>query len=85
MIQYSHIMVRFGELSTKGKNKASFIRILYENIKHALKEYPSLDIESRYDHIYIFLNDQDYAPIIERLQDVPVTSRLKAGGNPGWT
>ena len=70
MIQYSHIMVRFGELSTKGKNKASFIRVLYENIKHALKEYPSLDIESRYDHIYIFLNDQDYAPIIERLQDV---------------
>lgn len=70
MIKYSHIMIRFGELSTKGKNKASFIRVLYENIKHALKDYPSLTIESRYDHIYVFLNDENYEPIINRLQDV---------------
>ena len=53
MIKYSHIMVRFGELSTKGKNKSSFIRVLYENIKHALKDFPSLEIESRYDHIFV--------------------------------
>ena len=70
MIKYSHIMVRFGELSTKGKNKSSFIRVLYENIKHALKDFPTLEIESRYDHIYVFLNDEDYMPVIERLQDV---------------
>ena len=70
MIKYSHIMIRFGELSTKGKNKSSFIRVLYENIKHALKDYSSLEIESRYDHIYIYLNDEDYEPIISRLQDV---------------
>ena len=70
MIKYSHIMVRFGELSTKGKNKSSFIRVLYENIKHALKDFPSLEIESRYDHIYVFLNDEDYMRVIERLQDV---------------
>ena len=70
MIKYSHIMVRFGELSTKGKNKSSFIRVLYENIKHALKDFPTLEIESRYDHIYVFLNDEDYMRVIERLQDV---------------
>lgn len=70
MIKYSHIMVRFGELSTKGKNKASFIRVLFENIKHALKDFPALEIESRYDHIYVFLHDEDYLPVIQRLQDV---------------
>ena len=70
MIKYSHIMIRFGELSTKGKNKSSFIRVLYENIKHALKDYSAIQIESRYDHIYIYLNDEDYEPIISRLQDV---------------
>ncbi|MBE6133147.1 MAG: tRNA 4-thiouridine(8) synthase ThiI [Erysipelotrichaceae bacterium] len=70
MIKYSHIMIRFGELSTKGKNKSSFIRVLYENIKHALKDYSSLEIEYRYDHIYVYLNDEDYEPIISRLQDV---------------
>ena len=70
MIKYSHIMIRFGELSTKGKNKSSFIRVLNENIKHALKDFPTLEIESRYDHIYVFLNDEDYMRVIERLQDV---------------
>ena len=70
MIKYSHIMIRFGELSTKGKNKASFIRVLYENIKHALRDFSNLEIESRYDHIYVYLHEEDYHPIIERLQDV---------------
>ncbi len=70
MISYDHIMVRFGELSTKGKNKQDFIHRLYLNIKHALKEFDSLDIESRYDHIYVHLNGNDYEPVIARLQDV---------------
>jgi len=70
MIKYDHIMVRYGELSTKGKNKRDFIHTLYLNIKRALKDFSSLEIIERHDHIYIHLNDNDYQPIIERLQDV---------------
>lgn len=70
MIKYDYIMVRFGELSTKGKNKKDFISTLYLNIKHALKEFSDIKVESRYDHIYIQLNDNDYEPIVSRLQDV---------------
>ena len=70
MIKYDHIMVRFGELSTKGKNKKDFIRILYINIKHALKDFADLTFESRYDHIYVHLNGTEYEPVITRLQDV---------------
>ena len=70
MINYDYIMVRFGELSTKGKNKQDFINRLYLNIKHALKDFSNLEIESRYDHIYVHLNGEDYEPVITRLQDV---------------
>ena len=70
MIKYNHIMVRFGELSTKGKNKKDFIRILYLNIKHALKDFDALTFESRYDHIYVHLHDTDYEPVIVRMQDI---------------
>ena len=70
MITYDHIMIRFGELSTKGKNKRDFIHLLFNNIKHALKDFPSLSLEERYDHIYIKLNDENYEDIISRLQDV---------------
>ena len=67
---YDHIMVRFGELSTKGKNKKDFIRILGKNIKSSLSDHPNLDVEVRYDHIYVRLNGEDYAPVVEILQDV---------------
>lgn len=70
MITYDHIMVRFGELSTKGKNKIDFIRILYRNIQRALKDIPNIETFMRHDHIYVTLNGEDYHPIVERLQDV---------------
>ena len=70
MVTYDHIMVRFGELSTKGKNKIDFIRVLHKNICHALKDFEGLEIYMRHDHIYVVLHDVDYKPIIERLQDV---------------
>lgn len=69
-MNYDRIMVRFGELSTKGKNKKDFIRQLGTNIKHALKKYPSIEIDIRFDHIYVILNDMDYKPILEILQDI---------------
>lgn len=70
MINYDHIMVRFGELNTKGKNKKEFIRMLAANIKSALKDWSDLNIETRYDHIYVGLNNHPYQEVLERLQDV---------------
>ena len=70
MYTYDHIMVRFGELSTKGKNKKDFIKQLAINIKHALKFEPRLNFLVMHDHIYVGLNGVDPNPILERLQDV---------------
>ena len=70
MITYDHIMIRFGELNTKGKNKKEFIRILASNIKNALKDWPELSFDVCYDHIYVGLNNIAYEPVVERLQDV---------------
>ena len=69
-MKYEYLMIRFGELSTKGKNKKDFISTLYKNIKHALKEFEKLSYEMRYDHIYIMLNDEDENKVLLRLQDV---------------
>ena len=70
MINYDHIMVRFGELGTKGKNKKDFIRLLGQNIRRRLIDYPELKTEVRYDHIYVALNGHDALEVIEMLQDV---------------
>ena len=70
MINYDHIMVRFGELSTKGKNKKDFIRLLGQNIRRRLIDYPDLKVEVRYDHIYVVLNGRDAEEIIPIMQDI---------------
>ncbi len=70
MIKYDYIMIRFGELSTKGKNKRQFIHLLFNNVKHALKDFSSIELEERYDHIYVKINDENYEDIITRLQDI---------------
>lgn len=67
---YDHIMVRFGELSTKGKNKKDFIKVLAKNIKNSLSEFSGIEVISQYDHIYVKLNGNEPDPIIEILQDV---------------
>ncbi|MEG0977763.1 MAG: tRNA uracil 4-sulfurtransferase ThiI [Bacilli bacterium] len=64
------IMIRFGELSTKGKNKKDFIAILARNIKHSLKEY-NLEYIVRHDHIYISnLTDENFDNVCDILKDI---------------
>lgn len=67
---YDHIMVRFGELSTKGKNKKEFIRVLAKNIKSSLDDFTNLNFDVKYDHIYVQLNGEDHEQVIEILKDV---------------
>lgn len=64
------VMVRFGELSTKGKNRMNFINQLGMNIKRMLKNYKKLTYEVRRDHIYIHLNEEPFEEIKELLKDV---------------
>lgn len=57
--QYDYILVRYGELSTKGKNRNEFTRKLLTNVKHMLKHFTKLTYEKTYDRLYIRLNDED--------------------------
>ena len=67
---YTTLMIRFGELNTKGKNKIMFINTLLRNIRHALKEFKNLEISKTHDRIYIELNGEDHNKIHEKLQMV---------------
>ena len=69
-MKYDQIMVRFGELSTKGKNKKDFINTLARNIRNALSDYSNLEYIVKLDHIYIVLNDNDPDEIIGILQGI---------------
>lgn len=66
------IMIRYGELNTKGKNKIDFVRMLEKNIRHSLGNLIDIkDLYHTHDHSYINLNnDSNIDEIIEILKNI---------------
>ncbi len=57
--RYDHILIRYGELSLKGKNRKNFIHKLLENTKKALKGFGTLEFEAGFDRMVIYLHEED--------------------------
>mgnify|MGYP000054442907 FL=1 len=70
MVKYDTVLIRYGELSTKGKNRKDFITRLFHNVKYALRDYPDLTYQKTHDRIYIKLTDEDADEISEKLKRV---------------
>lgn len=69
-MNYSEIMVRYGELSTKGKNRRMFIMQLAENVRRALVDFPKLKIHADRDRMHLLLNGEDSQLIMPKLQKI---------------
>lgn len=69
-MECNHILVRFGELTTKGKNRKTFIRKLYHNTKEILNQFENLKYELSFDRMYILLNGEDPKAVCDKLKTV---------------
>ena len=67
---YDHIIVRYGELSTKGNNRKDFTRQLTQNIRRRLQDYEKLTFNTLHDGLFIKLNGEDYNSIKKDLLDI---------------
>lgn len=64
------ILIKYGELTTKNKNRNLFINTLYTNIKETLKEY-NYKIEKNRVRMFIEPeNNNDFDKIVEKLKKV---------------
>lgn len=66
-MEYKYIMIRYGEIGTKGKNKKQFISCLYNNIKNALKQIKQVRVYNKYDRLYVALNGMEPETIFHYL------------------
>lgn len=66
-MEYKYIVIRYGEIGTKGKNKKDFIKCLFKNIKNALKDNKNLNFINRYDRLYIELNGTNPTSLYSKL------------------
>ena len=69
-MNYDRILIRYGELSTKGRNRSQFVEKLGNSIRRALHDFPNVAIKGTRDRMYILLNGEDGHAIVERLKAV---------------
>ncbi|GGJ67791.1 thiamine biosynthesis protein ThiI [Anoxybacillus voinovskiensis] len=69
-MRYDRILIRYGEMSTKGKNRNRFVVRLKRNIQKKLTAFPNIKIEYMRDRMYILLNGEPHEEIMEQLKTV---------------
>lgn len=69
-MQYSEIMIRYGELSIKKKNRMRFINKLKNNMEHVLSIYPDVSVKTDRDRGHVYLNGTDYHEVAESLKEI---------------
>jgi thiazole biosynthesis/tRNA modification protein ThiI len=66
----NYIVIRFGELTTKGKNRKLFTQKLLKNTKEILVGFTDLEYELKYDRMYIVLHTHNHKEVSEKLKTV---------------
>ncbi|RWR07759.1 tRNA uracil 4-sulfurtransferase ThiI [Siminovitchia fortis] len=69
-MKYDRILIRYGELTLKGRNRKFFVRKLKTNIRMMLRRFPQTQIETLHDRMYVLLNGEPYDQVKERLAKV---------------
>jgi len=67
---YDQILVRYGEISTKGRNRGLFVDKLRENVQYVLRDFPRIKIKANRDRMYIILNGEKLDEVSTRLKNV---------------
>ena len=66
----TRILIRYGELSTKGRNKKMFTQKLASNIKKALVDFPQVKVIPDYDFMYLNLHEAPEEAVIEKVKPI---------------
>lgn len=67
---YNILIVKYGEIGVKGKNRYLFENKLIKNIKNMLKPIGDFNVYKEYGRIYVDLEDYDYEEVIEEVRQV---------------
>ncbi|CAM3152428.1 tRNA uracil 4-sulfurtransferase ThiI [Filibacter tadaridae] len=70
-MEWNELLIRYGEMSLKGRNRKVFVKQLRNNIKDALNDLKTIVIKSERDRMFLFADDQnDMKEAIARLPHV---------------
>ena len=62
---YNILIVKYGEIGVKGKNRYIFENKLIKNVKNILKPIGKFNVYKEYGRIYVDLDGYDYEEVVE--------------------
>src|SRR5690606_33120614 len=70
-MEWNELLIRYGEISLKGRNRNLFVKKLRNNVKDALSDLKTVIIKSERDRMFLFAEDKnDMEEAIVRLPHV---------------
>lgn len=69
-MKYDYILVRYGEIALKGKNRHRFEDRLVQNIRNVLRDLKSVKVSKSFGRIFVQLNGESADEVLERLRKV---------------
>lgn len=69
-MNYDVILIRYGELALKGKNRDTFEETLVRSVKSVLRSFYKVKVRRNYGRMYVELHGEDAHEVMERLKRV---------------
>ncbi|RUS48466.1 tRNA uracil 4-sulfurtransferase ThiI [Cohnella sp. AR92] len=69
-MDYELILVRYGELTLKGRNRKKFEDLMFLKLKQALRTFEAVQYEKNFGRVYIQLNGESYDEVAAKLQEI---------------
>ncbi|MBY0146566.1 tRNA uracil 4-sulfurtransferase ThiI [Neobacillus niacini] len=69
-MNYDRILIRYGEISTKGRNRKKFVDKLRKSVRIALAPFPKIKIRAERDRMYVLLNGENVQDVLNSLKNI---------------
>ncbi|PSL43626.1 thiamine biosynthesis protein ThiI [Salsuginibacillus halophilus] len=69
-MKYDHILVRYGELALKGKNRKEFEKKVQSNMRNVIQDHPTAKVRRTHGRMMVEVHDEDPHMLIEKLRYV---------------
>ncbi|MCM3632267.1 MULTISPECIES: tRNA uracil 4-sulfurtransferase ThiI [Paenibacillus] len=69
-MNFDRIVLRYGDLTMKGRNRKVFEDKMLKSVKRAMKPFEQVTYWRTYGRLYVILNGTPHEPVIDRLKDL---------------
>ncbi|WP_404453606.1 tRNA 4-thiouridine(8) synthase ThiI [Virgibacillus necropolis] len=69
-MEFDHILIRYGEMALKGKNRKKFYSKLQDNLRNLLAAFPEVKVKRTQGRMFVQLHGQDPNPVMDICKEV---------------